>query len=55
MRRFDSAQRGAEALKARTALKPPGRRAQRPTDALAKANAALGTNHPIHKAPPHGA
>lgn len=55
MRRFDSAQRGAEALKAPTALKPPGRRAPGSTDALAKANAARVTNYPIHKAHPHGA
>ncbi len=55
MRRFDSAQRGAEALKAPTALKPPGRRAPRPSDALAKANAALSLQTETHKATPHGA
>ncbi len=55
MRRFDSAQRAGKALKAPSRLKPPGRRAPRPTDALAKANAALGTDHPIHEAHSHGA
>jgi hypothetical protein len=55
MQRFDSAQRGAEALKAPTALKPHGRRAPRPSDALAQANAALVTNHPTPKATHHGA
>ena len=54
MRRFDSAQRGAAALKAPTALKPPGRRASSPSDALAKANAALSLQTQNTESP-HGA
>lgn len=55
MPRFDSAQRGTARRKAPSRLKPPGLRASSPSDALAKANAALVTNHPTPKANPHGA
>lgn len=54
MQRFDSGQRGTARRKAPSRLKPPGRRAPRPSDALVKANAALSlqTQNPEF---PHGA
>lgn len=55
MRRFDSAQRAGKVPNVPSRLKPPGRRASRPTDALAKANASRVTNNPTHKAHAHGA
>lgn len=55
MRRFDSVQRGAARRKAPSLLKLPGRRAPRPSDAFAKANAALVASYLTHKANPHGA